>query len=104
MWIGNFINQWISCSLDTGDRNLNDIAKKVQVHKHTKSCQRGGKICRFDFPKLPSEKTLIAKPLSEEEKGKKECVEKLSKALEILEKVKTHLLSMTNDEKDQNFV
>ena len=75
--IGHFINQWISCSLDTGDKNLNDLVKKVNVHKQTKSCQRGNKICRFDFPKLPSNRTLIAKPLPEEEKGKTECVENI---------------------------
>ena len=47
---------------------------------------------------MPSDKTLIARPLSEDELGKKECEEIRSKALEVLEKVKKHLGNMTDDE------
>ena len=28
-FIGNFISQWISCSLDTGDKKLNDLQKRL---------------------------------------------------------------------------
>ena len=41
--------------------------KEVNVHKHTKSCKRGKNPCRFSFPKLPSDRTLIFNPISEEE-------------------------------------
>merc|ERR1712029_1020478 len=54
--VGNLINKWISCSLNTDDSELNSLVKEVNVHKHTRACKRGDKICRFDFPKLPSDK------------------------------------------------
>ena len=95
--IGTLIDQWISCSLNTDNEDLNKRVREVNVHKHTKTCQRGSNLCRFSFPKLPSDKTLIAKPLSVEEEGRKKCEEKLSKALQILEKVKMHLSIMTNE-------
>ena len=92
------INEFISCSLNTGDKDLDKIVSEVNVHKHTKTCQRGNDCCRFNFPKLPSDYTLIAKPLSEEEQKDPKSQEALSKASEILEKVKTHLADMTNDD------
>ena len=57
------INHWTKCTLDTGNEKLDQIVKEVNIHTHTNSCQKGGKKCRFDFPKLPSKETLIAKPL-----------------------------------------
>ena len=96
--IGFLINEFISCSLNTGDKDLDKLVSEVNVHKHTKTCQRGNDCCRFNFPKLPSDYTLIAKPLSEEEQKDPKSQEALSKASEILEKVKTHLADMTNDD------
>ena len=61
--VPELIDQWISCSLDTGDKVLDDLVKDVNVHKHTKSCLKYHGSCRYGFPKLPSPKTLIAKPL-----------------------------------------
>ena len=39
------------------------IAKKVNIHSHTKTCRKYKTTCRFNMPKLPSYKTIIAKPL-----------------------------------------
>ena len=58
---------------------LNKIVSKVQKHDHTKSCtKRDGVTCRYDFPKFPCKKTILAKPhkkadeyLSKEEWNKK---------------------------------
>ena len=48
------------------------IAQKVNQHWHTKTCRKYQTICRFNFPKLPSYKTIIARPptnsLNEQEK------------------------------------
>ena len=73
--------------------------KEVNVHKHTNSCKKGNNPCRFSFPRLPSNKTLISNPLPEDDldkitddKKKKEAKAALEKkkndAKEILEKVK----------------
>ena len=38
------------------------IASKVNQHRHTKTCRKYSTHCRFNFPKLPSYNTIIAKP------------------------------------------
>ena len=72
---------------------LRDIVLEVQQHKHTLTCKKKNTICRFDFPKPVSEKTILATPIDEQypkmsEDEKKEKLEKykniLSKAKEIL--------------------
>ena len=49
------------------DEKLNNLVKEVNIHKHSKSCQKGSNPCRFSFPRLPSNRTLISNPISEEE-------------------------------------
>ena len=61
--ISKLIDEWTTCSLNTGNDELDSIVKKVNVHDHKKSCKRNGQECRFDFPRLPSEETLVAHPL-----------------------------------------
>ena len=39
--------------------------KEVNVHHHTNSCKKGTNTCRFSFPRLPSDETLIAYPIPE---------------------------------------
>ena len=64
----NYIDRYITCRLpDDNDETLNEIVKSVQTHSksHTPSCRKGrNKNCRFKFPRPPSSKTFIAKPLS----------------------------------------
>ena len=64
--IPDLINKWVSCSLENDDENLNNLVKDVNIHKHPKSCRKGKTNCRFNFPRLPSEKTFIAKPPPED--------------------------------------
>ena len=90
------IEKFISCSTDTGDETLNQLVKEVNVHKHTKSCTKGNKECRFDFPKFPSEETIFAEPLLEENfPTKEEFEKKRNDAKDILKKVKAKLLTMS---------
>ena len=42
-----------------------EIARKVNQHHHTKTCRKYKTVCRFKMPKLPSKKTIIAKPLQQ---------------------------------------
>ena len=94
------IDDWVSCSLTTEDEELNKIVSEVNCHKHTKSCRKYKTNCRFHFPRLPSDETLIATPLSadlpEDErrsilKSSKQILEKVKKALEELEEGKDDL-------------
>ena len=39
-----------------------EIAKKVNQHHHTKTCKKYKTVCRFKMPKLPSKRTIIARP------------------------------------------
>lgn len=85
------VDMVMSCSLSNESEMLNKIVSEVQIHHHTKSCRKYGTKCRFGFPKLPSKKTILAKPLptemDEDEKKQKlkQCTGILEKALEILE-------------------
>ena len=65
--VTELIDIWISCSIQTGNPQLDALVKEVNVHNHTKSCQKGGKGCRFSFPRLPSKRTIIAHPIPEED-------------------------------------
>ena len=74
----NFVDAFVTCSLDIDA--LTDIVREVQKHSHTSTCQKKKTNCRFGYPKFPSDRTLIAQPLSKEAfsseksilKGKKE--------------------------------
>ena len=94
------IDQWISCSLDTGIEKLDQLVAEVNVHGHTKSCQKGKSFCRFNFPRLPSNETLIAGPLesnlSEEDKE-----ETLLKYNNILDFVKNKLKTLSDEDIDE---
>ena len=39
----------------------------MQIHKHTRTCYKKGGTCRFNFPKYPSEETIVAQPLEREQ-------------------------------------
>ena len=63
------------------------------MHKHINSCQKGTTPCRFYFPWLPSNQTLISNPLPEDELDKITDEEKRKEAKASQEKKK-------NDAKD----
>ena len=99
----NLIDEFISVSTNTKDEDLNELVREVNTHKHSKSCQKGNakkddRYCRFSFPKLPSNYTLVARPLSEETLGKELYNKKRNDAKIILEKVKNRLLEMSKEE------
>ena len=60
----DFIDQYVTCTLpsESEDSALHDIVKNVQQHskKHSKSCKKKGTVCRFNFPRPPSQKTFIS--------------------------------------------
>ena len=61
-----FIDKYISCEVPpASDEELHEIVTSVQTHSknHTKSCRKGGKVCRYNFPKPPSNRTFICEPV-----------------------------------------
>ena len=62
--VTDFIDRYINCQMpdEEADPELHQIVSEVQVHsrKHSKTCKKGNVLCRFGFPKLPMEKTIIA--------------------------------------------
>ena len=64
----NLIDDCISCSINTGDNELDEIIKRVQIHKCTHTCFKKNKEhCRFNYPMSTSTETKI---LNEEEISK----------------------------------
>ncbi|XP_063435689.1 uncharacterized protein LOC134716610 [Mytilus trossulus] len=72
--VTKFIDKYISCKLplESDDPELTDIVKTVQQHSknHSKSCRKKGTECRFNFPRPPSEKTFISRPIEDNEEDK----------------------------------
>ena len=58
--ISAFADKFITVTLK--DPMTTKIASKVQRHRHTKTCERQGVKCRFDFPKPPSLYTMLTVP------------------------------------------
>ena len=58
--ISAFADKFITVTLK--DPMTTQIASKVQRHRHTKTCERPGVKCRFDFPKPPSLYTMLTVP------------------------------------------
>ena len=58
------VDELVTCKIPDDD-TLKQIVMDVQQHKHTRSCLKYQGECRYGFPRLPSSKTLIAKPIEE---------------------------------------
>ena len=48
------------CEEDEEDGEINNLVNTVQRHNHSSYCRKNG-TCRFQFPKAPSDKTIIAR-------------------------------------------
>ncbi|XP_078688663.1 uncharacterized protein LOC144920377 isoform X2 [Branchiostoma floridae x Branchiostoma belcheri] len=63
-----FVDKYVSSQLPNPetDRELFDIVSQVQMHRkgHTTSCKKGGKVCRFGFPKPPVKQTFLCSPVA----------------------------------------
>ena len=76
----SFLKETITCTLSTEDimkfgisqeraEFICKVVKEVNVHHHTKTCRKFNTICRFKYPRYPSNFHIIAKENPEEEKG-----------------------------------
>ena len=94
-----FFCAFVTCSLNIED--LTSIVEKVQHHNHSNSCKKYGQQCRFGFPRFPSDRTIIAQPLREEDFPTKKAYEDESKQLKkTLDKVKQIMVSMFPEEQE----
>ena len=99
----DLIDDWISCSLNTGDCALDQLVKEVNMHKHTKSCKKfDPDNCRFNFPRPPSNKTMISKPvdLLYPDMSGEEKEQKVTRAKVVMEVVKKTLNELKDNDDD----
>ena len=91
-----FVDKFVTVSSSS---EIKDIVKEVQTHHHSKTCKkRGNLICRFEYPRFPSEKTIIAQPLKREDFVSDELFqEKIKFRAKILDSVKSQLKMMVDD-------
>ena len=88
----HIIEQFVTCELPHEADPFYSTVSEVQTHNHTKNCRRKTELCRFGYPRLPSEQTIIAVPIeSTDQPG-------IAEKLKILEKAKS-LISSPNPPK-----
>ena len=90
--------QMISAELPDEDSEPNffELVKNYQLHRHSKTCQkyRNGN-CRFDFGRIFTERTTVAKPLSDSLTELEKAEIMLARST-ILNKVKAYIDSELN--------
>ena len=98
----DLIEKWVSVSLESDNTELNQKVRESQIHDHRDSCKKKGTFCRFNFPRPPSNKTIIAKPLPEE-MPEEEKLAKLEKAEFILTLVKAKLIELDDTKSTKSY-
>ena len=112
-----FIDKYISCELpsEEDDPELHEIVQSCQTHskRHTKSCRKTGKTCRFGFPKPPSEQTFICRSIDSsddaedqdesqddsndgKEKAKEEAKRVITQIWEVIQNPETQITNLTS--------
>ena len=85
--ICGFIDKHITSSTpnEEQDQELHELVTALQTHskKHSKSCRKGNRTCRFNFPRPPSTRTFIARPSIVTSEDKQIAKQKLSHLWEI---------------------
>ena len=95
--VSRFIEKYISCNIpsELEDAELHEIVNSVQTHskRHSKSCQKKGTKCRYNFPRPPSERTFIIKQGDKDDNDKSDPVKK---AQDLLNTVKGAVIDNVN--------
>ncbi|XP_078579125.1 uncharacterized protein LOC144863641 isoform X1 [Branchiostoma floridae x Branchiostoma japonicum] len=109
--ICSFVDRYVCCQLPNSetDKELFDIVSQVQMHRkgHTSSCKKGGKVCRFGFPKPPVKQTFLCSPVAQQDltdeesasnaERKKQAESDLKKFWDVLDKNKEPEKCSTDD-------
>ena len=62
------IDSFITCEIPNSNSKIHQTVLDVQNHRHTKKCQIPNSfVCKYKFPRFPSNKTIISKPLDTED-------------------------------------
>nr|XP_039258260.1 uncharacterized protein LOC120334820 [Styela clava] len=85
-----FISKHVACSFPVDDLPLRALVQDLQTHSHSSYCRKSGG-CRFNYPKPPSEKVIIAKEVEEDES------ELMAQSKIVLKKVRDTLSSSYRD-------
>ena len=71
--VAAYVDQFVTCSkfLNVPILGIDEREQLIarQTHRHTRTCPARNKVCRFNFPKPPMDKTTVLSPF---EKGTKE--------------------------------
>ena len=93
--IKEIVQPLITCEIPNDDEELKEKVLQLQVHKHTNTCRKHGTVCRFGFPRYPSDKTQMAEPAENHTELMELDAEKRKEVMaeykSILEKVKNAL-------------
>lgn len=86
----SFVDKYVTCQkAETSE--MEDLVN-LQMYRHAKTCKKmGHKVCRFNFPLPPMQRTMILKPLEEEntfddekKKNIKQNAEKIKEQLDSM--------------------
>ena len=95
--ITSFVDEFITCSLR--NPSTREIAQQVQTHNHTFTCTKRSSKCRFNFPRFPSLRTIVAVPLrlifGDDEEAKKKELLRMRKVLHKVKEVLEDKVIMT---------
>ena len=66
------IDQHVTCQIPNNDPKLKKLVEDLQKHKCTHTCKKKGPDCRFGFPRLPSNRTLVTEPINKNNESEME--------------------------------
>ena len=89
------VNKIVTCELPWLAQDLPDypsrrVVQDLQSHTCSKTCKKKGTNCRFNYPRMPSEETIISLPI---DKDSKVDQQKLEDSEVIIEKMRNYLQS-----------
>ncbi|XP_078312811.1 uncharacterized protein LOC144619258 [Crassostrea virginica] len=78
--ICNYIDKYVTCKIpvENDDPYLYKLVTTVQQHHHTATSKKKGTFCRFNYPKLPSKKTLLAKKLDIQDPQQRQLIQHMN--------------------------
>ena len=104
-----FVDRYVFCQLPE-DEDLHNLLLTVQRHTHSAACRKHGQTCRFNFPRPPCPRTIVAVPesdvLSTESEEKNRAIlgavqEQLDKLNHNNEESLQHILRKAGVEEEQ---
>ena len=86
--ICEFVDEYVSATIPVEDDNLQNLVTELQRHSCSASCKKRGNSCRFNFPRPPSEETILARPEQTKDIDSEQKVILRKQAHEILNRMK----------------